>query len=638
MSHYNFKKITVVPTAKDFIDIILSKTQRKTPTVIHRHFKISRIRRFYMRKVKYTQQNFHDKLSTILDDFPKLEDVHPFYADLLNTLYNKDHYKLSLGQINMAKHLIDKVGSDYTKLLKYGDSLYRCKQLKKAALGRMATIMKKQGPPLKYLEDVRQHMSRLPSIDPNTRTILLCGCPNAGKSSFINMTTNADVEVQPYAFTTKSLYVGHTDYEYLRWQVIDTPGVLDRPFDEMNTIELQAITALAHIRSVVVFILDISETCDVEIQQQMKIYESIKPLFANKPLVVACNKIDIMNLKKLEDEYPEKRALLSALEKDNVPLLEMSTLTQEGVMAVKKQACDLLLAHRVDAKMRSRKAESVLNRIHVAKPSQRDWKERKPFIPEAVKIAREKKDEGDDEKEPKRKLEKDLEEELQEDYTLDLNKNKDLENDEWKNDIIPQIWNGHNIADFIDPDIEKKLAALEAEEEERFKSGYYDLKYEMDTEMDKEIAALATKIQEKRIINAINRRVDRRKGAREISRVSRKRERSVSRLKNEFTELGVDMSDVKGCNFTRSRSISRPPLKRLRAESETRSRSASRTPRDQSGVRDVEMATKMKKIGDKARNKLVKQGKTSESDRRIVNLKPKHLFAGKRGIGKTSSR
>ena len=33
--------------------------------------------------------------------------------------------------------------------------------------------------------------------------------------------TRADVEVQPYAFTTKSLYVGHMDYRYLRWQVIN---------------------------------------------------------------------------------------------------------------------------------------------------------------------------------------------------------------------------------------------------------------------------------------------------------------------------------------------------------------------------------------------------------------------------------
>ena len=48
---------------------------------------------------------------------------------------------------------------------------------------------------------------------------VLSGFPNVGKSSFINKITRADVEVQPYAFTTKSLYVGHTDYKYLRWQV-----------------------------------------------------------------------------------------------------------------------------------------------------------------------------------------------------------------------------------------------------------------------------------------------------------------------------------------------------------------------------------------------------------------------------------
>lgn len=65
-------------------------------------------------------------------------------------------------------------------------------------------------------------------------------------------------------------------------QVIDTPGVLDRPFDQMNTIELQAITALAHIRAAIIFFLDISETCGLPMTQQLKIYESIKPLFSNK--------------------------------------------------------------------------------------------------------------------------------------------------------------------------------------------------------------------------------------------------------------------------------------------------------------------------------------------------------------------
>ena len=72
------------------------------------------------------------------------------------------------------------VGEDYTKLLKYGDSLFRCKKLKKAALGRIVTIVKKQAQTFTYLEGVRQHLSRLPTIDPNDRTLLLCGCPNAG--------------------------------------------------------------------------------------------------------------------------------------------------------------------------------------------------------------------------------------------------------------------------------------------------------------------------------------------------------------------------------------------------------------------------------------------------------------------------
>lgn len=231
MPVYNFKKIGVVPSAKVFIDIVLSKTQRKTPTVVHKGYAISRIRKFYMRKVKYTQQNWHEKLSSILEEFPRVDDIHPFYSDLLNVLYDKDHYKLALGQLNMARNLIDKVTKDYVRMMKYADSLYRCKTLKKAALGRMCTVMKKQNASLTYLDQVRQHMSRLPSIDPNTRTLLVCGYPNVGKSSFMNKVTRADVEVQPYAFTTKSLFVGHTDYKYLRWQVIDTPGILDRPLE-----------------------------------------------------------------------------------------------------------------------------------------------------------------------------------------------------------------------------------------------------------------------------------------------------------------------------------------------------------------------------------------------------------------------
>lgn len=78
------------------------------------------------------------------------------------------------------------------------------------------------------------------------------------------------MEVEPYAFTTKSLFIGHMDYRYLRWQVVDTPGILDHPLEERNTIEMQAITALAHLRAAVLYVLDVSEQCGHSIEEQVR--------------------------------------------------------------------------------------------------------------------------------------------------------------------------------------------------------------------------------------------------------------------------------------------------------------------------------------------------------------------------------
>jgi nucleolar GTP-binding protein len=72
-SYYNFKKVQVVPNGAEFIDIVLSKINRKTPTIIHPNFQITRIRNFYMRKVKFAQDCFDEKLTQITNDFPKLD-------------------------------------------------------------------------------------------------------------------------------------------------------------------------------------------------------------------------------------------------------------------------------------------------------------------------------------------------------------------------------------------------------------------------------------------------------------------------------------------------------------------------------------------------------------------------------------
>jgi nucleolar GTP-binding protein len=365
------------------VDIVLTRTQRKTPTVIHPGYKITRIRSFYMRKVKFTQQTIDEKLGAMLQDFPRLDDVHPFYADLMNILYDRDHFKLALGQVNTAKNLISGISKDYLRLLKYGDSLYRCKQLKRAALGRMCTILKKLKASLGYLEEVRKHISRLPALDPNTRTLLLTGYPNVGKSSFMNKVTRADVEVQPYAFTTKALFVGHMDHRYLRWQVVDTPGILDRPLEERNTIEMQAITALAHLQCCVLYFLDISEQCGYPIEQQLKLFESIRPLFANKQVIMVANKTDVLPYTSLSVEVRHRIEEVARVAK--AELIPMSNISEENISKLKITACDRLLEARVDSKLSAgRVKDDVLSRITVAMPKPRDGMKREAYIPESV--------------------------------------------------------------------------------------------------------------------------------------------------------------------------------------------------------------------------------------------------------------
>jgi nucleolar GTP-binding protein len=673
---YNFKEIRAVSSAEAFVDIVLSKTQRKTPTVVHPGYKISRIRAFYMRKVKFTQENFNEKITWILEDFPRLDDIHPFYADLCNVLYDRDHYKLALGQLNVAKNLLANISKDYVGLLKYGDSLYRCKQLKRAALGRMCTLMKKQKSSLAYLEEVRKHLSRLPSIDPNTRTLLVTGYPNVGKSSFVNKVTRADVEVQPYAFTTKSLFVGHLDYKYLRWQVLDTPGILDKPLEDRNTIEMQAITALAHLQCAVLYFMDLSETCGWNLEEQAKLFDNIRPLFANKPLVIVANKTDLVAWDDLETE---KREMIEELAKTSgATLLQMSSVAEEGIAEVKQRACDLLLSRRVEIKLKSKKLTGVLDRIQVTVPKPRDARPRDNSVPESVLARREARRNGtsamdedsDDDVDMageskkttgRRRTERDL---MWENggpgvYSADFTKQYLLKNPEQRHDTIPEIMDGKNIADFVDPDIERKLAELEKEEDELLARAELEAgQSDEDSELDEEEVELVEKIRDKRGKLVRSHRAERNRNYPIMPRKGRLR--TIGGVKKTLEAAGYDAANVapevsRGRKRNRSQGpqdgqdhagdsrgfSSHPRTSKSRAAS--RDRSESRARRSVSvvpgeGFADVKMKIRAAKMMKLSQGRINLFGKAGEADRHIAETMPKYLYVGKRGAGKTNRR
>nr|AAI70002.1 GTP-binding protein [Xenopus laevis] len=396
---------------------------------------------------------------------------------------------------------------------------------------------------------------------------------------------------------------------------------------------MQAITALAHLRSAILYVMDISEQCGHSIEQQLELFSNIRPLFSNKPLIIVVNKCDIKRVSELPEE---QQKIFQDLENEGLTVIETSTLTEEGVMTVKTEACDRLLVHRVENKMKGNKVNDVLNRLHLAIPAKRDGKERLPFIPEGA-LERKKRMVTDA---PKKRLERDIEMELGDDYILDLQKYWDLMNPTEKQDIIPEIWQGHNIADYIDPEIMKKLEELEKEEELREGAGEYDSDPESEDEEMVEIRELAQQIREKKKLKFLASKEKDIHGPR-LPRTAKKVQRKS--LEKEMSSLGLDMTEKDETHYAtqaRSRSVQR---KRKREESEppatrSRSRSVSKTPRDQSGMRDVKMVKKAKKIMKNSQKKNNRLGKKGEGDRHVFDLKPKHLFSGKRKSGKTDSR
>lgn len=592
-----------------------------------------------MRKVRFTAEGFTEKFNDIISGFPNINDVHPFHRDLMDTLYEKNHYKVSLAAVSRAKTLIEQVSRDYVRLLKFGQSLYQCKQLKRAALGRMATIVKKLKDPFVYLEQVRQHLGRLPLIDPNTRTLLICGYPNVGKSSFLKCVTKADVDVQPYAFTTKSLYVGHFDYKYLRFQAIDTPGILDRPTEEMNNIEMQSIYAIAHLRSCVLYFMDLSEQCGFSIEAQVKLFNSIKPLFANKSVMIVMNKSDIIKQEHLPEE---KQELLKSLTTSlpGVEIMHTSCYEEENVMQVRNHACEKLLTARIEQKLKNTgRVNNVLNKIHVARPQARDDVDRLPYIPDAV-ASLTKYDKNDPER---RKLARDIEEENGGAGVFNINlKDKYLlEDDEWKNDVMPEVLDGKNVYDFLDADIAAKLQALEEEEERLEAEGFYDSDSEIEDDETLDIKEKAEWIRNKQKVIIKEGRY--RKALKNRAIMPRDQiKKSFSEMEEHMYNVGYDTKALKK-TANASKELSGVDILRKNQGVRTERIHKKNAPRDQSnrlldGVNDGALrsqAERLQKVQRRERNRAARQG---EGDRHATAAIPKHLFSGKRGIGSNDRR
>ena len=249
-----------------------------------------------------------DNLENVVTEWPDFGTVDPFYAELADAVLRQqlddrrgeggdtgglDALRQSLSEVTWASRQVRQIRSEYAPKLR-GTDPETARKHRKQAFARMADVVDEIADDLLRVGAARDALKVLPDIRPDEPALVVAGYPNVGKSSFVNAVTRASNDIAEYPFTTRGVQIGHFDHDRVRYQIIDTPGLLDRPEAERNDIERQAVSALEHLADAVVFVVDASGDCGYPLDAQLELRDAVRERFedADVPVLTVCNKSD----------------------------------------------------------------------------------------------------------------------------------------------------------------------------------------------------------------------------------------------------------------------------------------------------------------------------------------------------------
>ena len=234
-------------------------------------------------------------LSKLVAEFPSLQNLPPFYRDLVEALVGIDKMRKSLGAVDGTAKTVGKLCREHIRKLRSARSPAEAAAVRRQAYGRVSSVVKRAGEHLAFLREASVKLSNLPSVYVDLPTVVIAGYPNIGKSTLLRALTGSAPEIASYPFTTKGLQLGYIEHRHRRYQFIDTPGLFDRPLEKRNPIERQAIVALRHLADIIIFLFDPSETCGYELSDQLRLLEDVRRTFAELDVLVVSNKTDLLD-------------------------------------------------------------------------------------------------------------------------------------------------------------------------------------------------------------------------------------------------------------------------------------------------------------------------------------------------------
>jgi len=321
------RKLPNVPTADELVDSAFRKASRVDVTA---KTKLEFVRATNIAKLQAIQDKVSESLGRVVRGFPNLSGLATFDQALTDLLCGLDRLRQSLGACDWCRGEVATIARRTIREIRRAPRMPDIDELRRRAYGRISSVIHQIGGELRFLGEAAQELSELPEVDPTVPTLVIAGSPNVGKSQLVERISSARPKIASYPFTTQEILVGHFALRHQRYQVIDTPGLLDRPLAERNPFERQAILALQHLGGAIIFLIDPTEGCGYTRASQEHLLAALQKDFSTHPWLIAENKAD------LEPNRRSKRRQISALTGQGV-----AELVHEAVELIRKNPSEL---------------------------------------------------------------------------------------------------------------------------------------------------------------------------------------------------------------------------------------------------------------------------------------------------------
>ncbi|CAI7825375.1 unnamed protein product, partial [Closterium sp. NIES-53] len=225
--------------------------------------------------------------------FPRRAQLHPFESCLVELTLGDGVYEEVLSRVDALRKRVLDVGKNAASLVNKTSTVKEAEQATAQGMAQVEELYTRNSHVVERLKEITKRLRAIPVVRPDLPTLCLVGAPNVGKSSLVRAISSGKPEVCNYPFTTRGISMGHFYVDGEKHQVTDTPGLLSRPDEQRNSIELLTIAAITHLPTAVLFVHDPSEECGVNRLKQYQLYREIKTRFADRVWIDVISKCDL---------------------------------------------------------------------------------------------------------------------------------------------------------------------------------------------------------------------------------------------------------------------------------------------------------------------------------------------------------